>query len=64
MIPLFLIHGKMCNKVFGPYVVTPLIWTPIYEWYMVTLAVKNGQQRDKCHDEIGLCAQNIDNTLG
>jgi hypothetical protein len=31
---------------------------------MVTLAVKNGQQRDKCYNEIGLCAQNIDNTLG
>lgn len=54
----------MCNKVFGPHVITLLIWTPIFELYMVTLAVKNGQQKDKCYNKIGLCSQNIDNTPG
>ena len=41
----------------GPYVVTLLNWTPIFDWYMARLVVKNGQQRDMCYDEIGLCAQ-------
>ena len=36
----------------------PLNGTPILEWYMARLLVKNGYQK------IGLCSQNIDDILG
>ena len=47
-----------CNYYMG------LLWwlflnqTPIFEWYMARLVVKNGHQKD--YNEIGLCAQNED----
>ena len=28
------------------------------EWYMARLVVKNGHQKDMCHNEGGVCAQN------
>ena len=31
--------------------------TPTFEWNMVTLATKNGHQKNMCYGEIGLCAQ-------
>ena len=41
MLALFIIVLEGC-KVCGPYVVTLINWTPIFEWYMVRFAVKNG----------------------
>ena len=42
----------------GPYVVTLFTQTPILEWYMARLVLKNGHWNDMCYDEIQLCAQN------
>ena len=36
----------------------------IIEWYMTTLVIRKGHHKDMCYDEIGLCAQNKDITLG
>jgi hypothetical protein len=36
------------HKVFGALF---LSWIPTFEWYMATLVVINGQQKDICHDE-------------
>lgn len=38
----------------GRDVVTLLKWTPIFEWYMVSLVVKRKHQKDKCHYGIKL----------
>ena len=46
-----------------PYVVTLVHWTPTFEWYMARLGFKNGHEKDMQYDEIGLCAQHIDNIL-
>ena len=42
---------------------TAIIWTPIFEWYVVRCGSKNGHQTDKCF-EIGLCTQNMLTILG
>ena len=39
--------------------VTPHNWMPIFEWYMATPVVKNTNQKSKCYNKIGLCAQKI-----
>lgn len=41
-----------------------LSWIPIIEWYMARPGVKRRHQKDMCHDEIGLCARNLDTILG
>ena len=40
-----------------------LIKTPIFEWNMVELVLMNRHQKDMCHNENGLCAQNVDTLL-
>ena len=43
------LNGKnveLVNKVDNPYSVTFLIRTPIFEWYVVRFASKNGYQKD------------------
>ena len=52
------------NSVCGPYKVTLLHQTPIFEWYMARSVVKNKYQIDKRYNEIALHAQNIDIILG
>jgi hypothetical protein len=50
----------------GRYVVT-LNKTPTYIWdsiYMARLVVVSGDQKGTCHNESGMCAQNIDTILG
>lgn len=48
-------------KVSGPYVISIVNWMPIF---MAGLVVKNRHPKDTCHDEIQVCAQNIDTILG
>jgi hypothetical protein len=39
---------------------TTIIWTPLFEWYVVTCGSKGGHQKDIiCVKEIGLRAQNM-----
>ena len=33
--------------------------SPILEWHMATIVIKNGHQEHLCCDEIGLCARKI-----
>ena len=40
------------------------LWTPLFEWCMARIVVKNGHQKDTCYNEIGLCAQHISTILG
>ena len=40
-------------KICGPYVVTLLVCTPIFDWYMVRLVVKSRNYKDTCYVEIG-----------
>lgn len=47
------------SKVRESYRVTLLNGTLIIEWYMARLIVKNGHQKNTCHDETRLCSQNI-----
>lgn len=47
------------SKVCGPWVVNLLDWTSIFEWHMTTLVIKNRNPKDTCHNEIGLCAQEL-----
>ena len=35
----------------------------ILSWYMARLVVINGHSKDRCYNEIGLYAQNIDTNL-
>ena len=46
------------HKIDNPYLVTFLMRTPIFEWYVVWYASKIGCQKDMYSKEIGLCAQN------
>lgn len=39
-------------------------WPPIFEWYVVRVAVKNGHQKDMCNDDLKLCGQNLNTILG
>ena len=50
----------ICIKVWGPFVVTLLNWTLVFEWCMTRLVVNNKHQQDFCYNEIGMCAQNED----
>ena len=36
-----------------------IIWTPLFEWYLVMCGSKNGHQKYMCLKEIGLCAQHV-----
>ena len=45
---------------YRPYAITLLNWTPIFEWQVVRLVVKNRHQTHTCYNEIGQCAQNTD----
>ena len=40
------------------HVITLLNCTPIFEWSVTRLVVKNGHQKYMCNNEIGLCAIN------
>ena len=44
--------------------VTLLNQTPLFEWYIARLVLENRHSKDTCHNDIGLCAQNIDTFLG
>ena len=44
--------------------VTLLNRTSIFEWYIARLVLQNWHSKDTCHNDIGLCAQNIDTFLG
>lgn len=37
--------------------------TPIFGWSLANLVVKNGHEKDKCHDKIGLVARIKDTIL-
>ena len=50
----------ICVKICGPFVVTLLNWTLVFEWCMRRLVVNNIHQKGSCYTEIGLCAQNKD----
>ena len=54
----------MSGKVVVPTSNTTIIWTPIVEWYVVRCVSKNGQQKERCVNEIGLHAQNMLIILG
>lgn len=56
--------ARYSAKVWGPYVVTLLNWTPIFEWSMARLVVNNTHQNDTCYNDARLCAQNIHTNLG
>ena len=43
---------------------TAIIWTPVFETYVVRCGSKNGYQRDTNSKEIGRCAQNMLVILG
>ena len=47
------------GKVDNPYLVTFLIMTPIFGWYVFWYGSKNGYQKDMCMKEIGLSVQNM-----
>lgn len=59
-----LVHHGVCCKRCGSYVVIILVRTYICEWYMATLVVNNGHQKDMFLDEIGLRAHYMDTILG
>ena len=41
-----------------------IMWTPIFEWYVVMCGSKNRHPKDTCLKEIGLCVQNELTILG
>jgi hypothetical protein len=45
--------------VYNPYLVTFLIRTPIFEWYVVWYDSKNGYPKNMCLKGIGLRVQNM-----
>ena len=47
-----------------PCVVTLLNWAPIFEWSMARFVPNNRHQKVTYYNEIGLCVQNFDTTLG
>ena len=53
------INAHLYSKVDVPNLVTYPNWIPIFEWYVVWCGFKNGHQKDICLKEIGLRAQNI-----
>ena len=44
--------------------ITTVIRAPIFEWYVVRCGSKNWHQKDTYLQGIGLCAQNMLNSLG
>ena len=55
----------MLSKVDIPDSNTTIIWTPIFEWYVVRCGFKNRYQKGiMCLKEIGLRAQNMISILG
>ena len=55
----------MLSKVDIPDSNTTIIWTRIFEWYVVRCGSKNGYQKGiMCLKEIGLRAQNMIIILG
>ena len=40
-----------------------IIWTLIFEWYVIRCGFKNGHQKDMCFKELGLCVQNMPTVL-
>lgn len=52
------------HKVDNPYLVSFVIRTPIYKWYVIWCGFKNRYQKDVCSNEIGLHAQNWTTFLG
>jgi hypothetical protein len=53
--------AKSCTRhlnvrICGPYVVSLVDEKPIFERYTAKVAVKNGDERDMCYDEIEQCA--------
>ena len=51
------VHVFPCTKGDNPYLVTFLMRTSIFEWYVVWCDSKNRYQKDRCLKEIGLHAQ-------
>lgn len=49
-----LILEALPSEICRPQMVTLLNWAPTCEWYMASF-VKNGDQKDVCCNEIGLC---------
>ena len=47
------------DKVCGPYVVTLVAHTHVFEWYALRLIVKVVHQKHTCYDEIELSFSNI-----
>ena len=47
------------NKRDNPYLVTFLIKTPIFEWYVLWCGFKNILQKDMFPKNIALCVQNM-----
>jgi hypothetical protein len=43
---------------------TTIIWTPLFEWYVVRCGSQNKHQRDMCFKEIGLNVEIEATTLG
>ena len=54
----------LSTKVDMPKSNTTIMWTPIFEGYVVKCGSKNWHQKDMCPKEIGLCAQNMPHVLG
>ena len=52
------------HKVNMPKSNTTLIWTPMFEWYVVWCGSKNWHPKEICLNEIGLRAQNMLTILG
>ena len=46
---------QCCHFMCGPYVVTLLNWTHIFEWYQARFVVHDTPKRHQMYDEIGPC---------
>ena len=60
-------RAQLCTilyKVDVPKSKTTIIWTPIFEWYVVRCGSKNRHPIHMCLKEIGPCAQNMLIILG
>ena len=49
----------MSTEVCGPFVVALLNSTPMFEWSVVRLVMRDRDQKDICYDATGLCAQHV-----
>lgn len=58
------IWSRKCPfNVCGPYVVILLNKAPLFDLYIARLMVKIGHQNNTCHNEVGLCAHDINTIL-